>query len=303
MPSIRSLTSLRTCGLLAGMACLHAAAAAGRAELAYGVKDDGTLVSFDTAAPAAVLTGTPVTGLQPGEVVRGLDFRPATGQLYALGSLSRLYTINRTTGAATQVGPAFTDASNGAAATSLNGTSFGFDFNPMIDRIRVVSDADQNLVINPTTGAVQAIATPLDYPAGDPNDAAEENVVHSAYDRNVAGTGATQLYGVDTGLDILVRQANNAGTLTTVGPLGTDVTDLGGFDISGATGTAFLAVRDATQTKSMLWTVNLTSGAGSFVGEIGGGITLTSFAVVPEPTSLAALAAPAVALAARRRRR
>jgi len=47
-----------------------------------------------------------ITGLQAGETVLGFDYRPATGGLYAIGSTSRLYLINGTTGAATQVGSA-----------------------------------------------------------------------------------------------------------------------------------------------------------------------------------------------------
>ena len=45
--------------------------------------------------------------------------------------------------------PAFTPA--------LSGTAFGFDFNPTVDRIRVVSDTGQNLRLNPDTGAVAAV--------------------------------------------------------------------------------------------------------------------------------------------------
>ena len=38
----------------------------------------------------------------------------------------------------------------------LNGTGFGFAFDPVADRIRVVSDSEQNLRINPDTGTVAA---------------------------------------------------------------------------------------------------------------------------------------------------
>jgi hypothetical protein len=113
---------------------------------------------------------------------------------------------------------------------------------------------------------------------------------------------STQLYGIDTGMDILVRQANSAGTLDTVGALGADITDLVGFDISGATGMAFAVSVDADSARSMLWSVNLDTGAASFVGELGGGALLSSFAVVPAP-GVVGLSAPLGLLAARRRRR
>jgi hypothetical protein len=37
----------------------------------------------------------PITGLQPSESIVGIDFRPATGQLFGVGSTSRLYVIDR----------------------------------------------------------------------------------------------------------------------------------------------------------------------------------------------------------------
>src|SRR3712207_4408284 len=73
-----------------------------------------SLVRFDSAAPGTLLgsaTPLPITGLQAGETLQGIDFRPASGQLYALGSTSRLYVVNPTTGAATALGTApFTPA-------------------------------------------------------------------------------------------------------------------------------------------------------------------------------------------------
>ena len=47
-----------------------------------------------------------ITGLQGGEIILGIDFRPLTKQLYALGSTSRLYTLDTRTAVATQVGTA-----------------------------------------------------------------------------------------------------------------------------------------------------------------------------------------------------
>src|SRR3954463_12181569 len=61
---------------------------------AFGVTTANALVRFDTATPGTIISSTPITGLQSGESVLGIDFRPATGDLYALGSTSRLYIIN-----------------------------------------------------------------------------------------------------------------------------------------------------------------------------------------------------------------
>src|SRR5689334_19827920 len=96
------------------------------ADIAYGVTLEQTLIRFDTGSPTNIQMGAAITGLAQNEVIRGIDFRPATWQLYALGSQGNLYTLNTTTGAATQVGSTF--------STPLNGSSFGFDFNPTVDR-------------------------------------------------------------------------------------------------------------------------------------------------------------------------
>lgn len=261
------------------------------AELAFGVTTNQTLVSFNTNAPNAILSGIAISGMMSNEQVRGIDFRPANGMLYALGSFSNLYRIDTATGAATRIG-------NGAGLT-ISGSSFGFDFNPTIDRIRVVSNTGANYVFNPNDGTATQV-TSLFYAPGDANQGMTPNVVASAYNNNFAGATTSQLFGIDTGLDILVRQANSAGTLNTVGALGADITDMVGFDIS-ITGMAFAVSVDAGSARSMLWSINLDTGAATYMGELGGGALLTSFAVVPSP-GVVGLAAPLGLLAARRRR-
>ncbi len=275
-----------------GMATLLGVCGTAQAELAYGVTSNQTLVSFDTGSPAAIQSGLAISGLQTNEQIRGIDFRPANGVLYALGSCNNLYTINTSTGAASLVGS--------GVGLPLNGSSFGFDFNPVIDRIRVVSDAGNNYVLNPDTGAGTQV-TSLFYAGGDANAGMTPNVTSSAYTNSFAGTTSTQLYGIDTGLDILVRQANSAGTLETVGFLGADIVDMAGFDISGTTGMAYAVSIENGATRSVLWSIDLDTGAATMLGEIGGGSILTSFAVVPAP-GVVSLAMP-LALAGLRRRR
>ncbi len=275
-----------------GMATLLGVCGTAQAELAYGVTSNQTLVSFDTGSPVAIQSGLAISGLQNNEQIRGIDFRPANGVLYALGSFNNLYTINTSTGAASLVGT--------GVGLPLNGSSFGFDFNPVIDRIRVVSDAGNNYVLNPDTGAGTQV-TSLFYAGGDANAGMTPNVTSSAYTNSFAGTTSTQLYGIDTGLDILVRQANSAGTLETVGFLGADIVDMAGFDISGTTGMAYAVSIENGATRSVLWSIDLDTGAATMLGEIGGGSILTSFAVVPAP-GVVSLAMP-LALAGLRRRR
>jgi hypothetical protein len=275
--------------LLASVAVSTAAA-----EKIYGVTQDQFLVSWESDAPEALLTGVAVSGLQSNETVVGIDLRPATGVVYALGSFSYLYTLNLETGEATQVGDQF--------STRLSGSSFGFDFNPTVDRIRVVSNTGQNMRLNPNTGGVAAVDAALKYQVGDVNEGTAPNVVSAAYTNNFKGATSTTLYDIDSGLDVLATQIPpNDGGLNTVGSIGTDVTDIGGFDISGATGAAYLVIRDAGLSKSTFWNIDLGTGAATALGEIGGGEIITSMTVVPEPASIMLLAAMGLLVGVRRR--
>lgn len=283
---------MKNVSLFGAIAALALAGTA-QAETVFAVTENQTLISFDSSTPGAILSGAPLWNLASNERVRGIDFRPATGELYALGSFSNLYRLNTTNGMATLVG-SFTP--------TLNGSSFGFDFNPTIDRIRVVSDANQNLVLNPATGAATN-ATALFYAAGDVNQGVDPNVISSAYNNNFVGATTSQLYGLDTGLDILVRQANSAGTLNTVGSLGVDISDQAGFDISGLTGIAYASVQDADLGQSTFWTINLNTGAASLVGAIGGGSQVSAIAVTPTPGAAGVLGLAALSATRRRRSR
>ncbi len=105
------------------------------------------LVRLSTVDTCATEPAVKVTGLQPDESLLGIDVRPATGELYGLGSSSRLYRIDPFTGQATAVGVA-------PFVIPLSGTAFGFDFNPTVDRIRIVSNTGQNLRAHPDLGTV-----------------------------------------------------------------------------------------------------------------------------------------------------
>jgi hypothetical protein len=264
-----------------------------------GLTTANQLITFDSATPGTASLPVAITGLQAGESVLGIDFRPATGALYGLGSTSRLYQINPATGVATQVGS--------AGAFALSGTSFGFDFNPVVDRIRVVSDADQNLRLNPNDGTLTATDTILAFAGADANSGANPLVVAAAYFNNVAGAATTTLYGIDAALDILATQnPPNNGTLNTVGPLGVNTTSLVGFDIESGTNLAFASLTAAGAAVSQLYTLNLATGAATLVGTIGGGVTIADISAtltpVPEPAAWGTLAGGLVLLYLRRRR-
>ena len=136
--------------------------------------------------------------------------------------------------------------------TLLNGGAFGFDFNPTVDRIRVTSDAVENLRLNPDTGTV---TVDVNLNPGNPN------VVGSAYTNNFAGATTTTLYDIDSNLDILaIQNPPNNGTLNTVGSLGLNTSDLVGFDISQQNPTAYASL--TVGGISAFYTINLTSWSG-----------------------------------------
>lgn len=270
-------------------------ASAAHAELIYGVTFDNQLVTFDSATPSTITSGAFLDGLQGGEAVAGIDFRPSTGQLYVLGTSSRLYTADLASGTLTQVGPRF--------APTLNGATFGVGFNPVADRLRITSDTEQNLRVNPITGAVT-----VDTSVTVTDSAANPEINAVAYTNDRPGATTTTLYGLNSENDTLVVSTNpNGGTFTTVGSLGMNVSGTNGFDISGQTGIAYLAAQMTGSTPSTLVTVNLATGATTPIGGIGSNGSITAIralavAPVPEPATFAALGLGLAALARRRRR-
>lgn len=137
---------------VAALAATLSFVASARAELIYAVAQGlgpTSLVTFDSSDPANILDAGTIKGLGPNESVLGIDFRPATGELFALGSSNRLYTVDIANPNALSYGTLTPVGAN--LGIGLNGSNFGFDFNPQIDRIRIVSDTDRNYVANPNT--------------------------------------------------------------------------------------------------------------------------------------------------------
>ena len=221
-----------------------------------GLTATGRVVEFGAGNSQFTSTQRTIRGLQSGERILGLDYRPANGQLYALGSSSRLYTVDLNTNLATAVGGPF--------STLLEGTRFGFDFNPTVDRIRVVSDTDQNLCLNPDTGAVTVDAD-VNYTTGGANP----SVTGVAYTNSVAGATTTTLYGIDTQADTLVRFTSpNDGTLATVGLIG-NLDAESAFEIVPDSNDALAILRRNNVTG--LYRIDLTTGAATLINRVGSG--------------------------------
>lgn len=252
------------------------------------------LVRFNPLSPGSVTTLGPT-----GANLTGIDFRPATGMLYGYdGNL--LYMVNVATGAASF---AF-DVGN----TTGNA---GFDFNPTVDRIRVVDAAGTNLRLNPFDGSTLTDMS-YSYAMGDVNFGRVPSFTAVAYTNpdNDPATGTT-LFGIDQNLGQLIMISNpNGGTVATVGSLGIGIfLAITGFDIVNTMGNlnvGFFSAATTGSAGSQLYSVNLATGAASLVGAVGlsaplQGLALTT--VVPEPGTWAMLAMGLASLAAVARRR
>lgn len=192
-----------------------------------------------------------ITGLAQGETIISIDYRPATGQLYGLGSSSKLYLINENSGMATALGTT-------AFTPQIEGTSSSIDFNPTVDRIRLVSNNGQNLRLHPELGTVAVID-------GSINGVANTKIEASAYTNSFSGATSTQLYNIDYATDKLYLQVPpNDGTLQEVGSLMVDFEGSGGFDIMADSNYA-MAVNNKDN-ESRLYSINLENGKASWVG-------------------------------------
>lgn len=220
--------------------------------VAYAVSASNELLIFNHTAATPTITVKAISGVQAGETILGIDIRPLNGQLYALGSSSRIYTLNTSSGLATQVG-------TGVLTTIIAGTHFGFDFNPSVDRIRIVSNTGQNLRFNPLDATLTV----------DGNISLSSAAVSgAAYTNNFAGAATTVLFDIDAQGDRLYKQdLPNAGTLVDVGPLGVNVEAANGFDIGSTSGIAYGLFTVAGVQK--IYTLNLNTGAATALSTIG----------------------------------
>ncbi len=252
------------------------------------LSDNNTLVAFDSNNPAQV-SSVGLTGING--TLLGIDTRPANGLIYGITTTNNIYSIDPknlgfTLDTNGTLNSAMTPPTVAATLVSTlsepfqGGTVSGVDFNPVPDRLRLVGENDQNFRINVDTGAVILDGT-LAFAANDPNGAVNPNVSAAAYTNSFAGTTSTALYNIDTQLNtLLLQNPPNDGTLVTVGNLGVDFGNLGGFDIvSGMAGeNAAFAVSN-----SMLYSINLTNGQATSMGMIGSnaGLNLQGLAAVP----------------------
>lgn len=216
---------------------------------------------FDSSLPGTLST-TPITGLQAGETIVGIDVRPATGEVIGVGlvgTAGRVYRIDPATGTATQIGTT-------PFAVERVAPTWAVDFNPTVDRIRLTNSLGDSFRVNPLNGALAA--TDTDVTLSKPSAV--------SYDRSTATSAATTLYSIDEVTDTLSTiggpnstPSPNGGVSVPVGPLGVPTdSDLVGFDISPiGEAAAALSVGNVTG----LYTIDLSTGAAKLIAPIGDG--------------------------------
>jgi hypothetical protein len=290
---LRLLSVLVPVVILAGLLSTATAVKAG--PVAY-VLSNNSLIAIDTASPGAASPPVGVTGLNAGDVLVGIDFRPQNGFLYGLGFNSaagtvQLYHVSHRTGQATAVGPSGTFVDGGGTPVPITGTSFGVDFNPTVDRVRVVTDAGQNFRMNPNTGAF--VDGDLGGPAGSVPGLNLDGAINgatatldaAAYTNNQQNATVTTLYTLGAATNqLFIQNPPNAGTQTvpvnvTLNGSALDFTAANGFDIlpgvnvaaSNAVATGAGLAAPTVGGVSGLYTIDLTTGATSLIGPIGDG--------------------------------
>lgn len=267
-----------------------------RKETVWAVTDAAELIRFNAGQPARVLERRPLVGLPAGERLLGIDYRVARGTLYTLSSGGHVYTIDTASGRLARLGQ--------APAIALSGQRFGFDFNPVADRIRVVSDTGMNLRLHPDTGALAAAdpalyaadegargaslgSAPAAVPASVP--ASMPAITAAAYTYNKTNDKLTTNYAIDTAAGTLVMQGSregatpavspNTGRIATVGALGTGPVEDAQFDIADIDNTALAALR--TRGRTRLHLIDLQSGRALPLGTVGEGRALWGMAIEP----------------------
>jgi len=276
-------------------------ARSGHGETIYALASQGAksaIVTFDTATPGTLTT------VVLSSYYDAIDFRPADGRLYVLDAYGNngAGNIRRLTPGSLQPDSFFATFSNNLTT----GFNWGFDFDPVANQARAISETGQNIGNIPVTNSPPntfGTAFPnVAYAAGDPNFGVHPNIVDIAYSNNVPNAVSSILYGIDTGLDVLVTINQTTSAVTTVGPLGFDANAAGGFDISRYTGTAYAVLLPSNSSNSRLYSINLATGGATSLGSIDGGILITGMTVTPEPTTVGLMCLGVALVACARRR-
>jgi hypothetical protein len=248
--SVNALLAVTAATLAVGAA----SGPAGAATIA-GLRNDNYIVWIDTDKKKA----TGWVKLDGGASLIGIDVRPVDGKLYGVTPDGMIVVVDHKTGK--------WERKSQISETLPKGATFTVDFNPVADRMRILSSTGMSYRINVEDGKATVDGS-LKYAEADANKGKQPMVTAGAYSNSFAGTKETALYDIDAANGTFVRQAPpNDGILNTLGKLGTKVNGSVAFDIAadgkgGNTGWLLMG--------STLYTVDIATGATRSVGKIGG---------------------------------
>ena len=229
----------------------HAASAAS----IIGLVDGKTLVWVDPATKK-VTGSADIKGLSK---IVGIDVRPADGSLYALTADGGIYAVDAKSGQATM--------KSKLSETLKAGVSITVDFNPVADRLRILTSEGTSLRVNVDDGKATVDGS-LKFKDGDANAGKTPMVVAGAYTNSAnPKPTATALYNIDAATGSLVTQAPpNDGILNTVGALGVKLDGPTAFNIvvKGEDNAAWLVTGGA------IYTVDLKTGKATAAGKLDG---------------------------------
>lgn len=239
---------------------------AGAGDLIYVLTSANELVLIDSSTPGSPLTARQITGLAEGERLLTLDSRPETGILYGVSTRNYLYRIDGGTATATTI-------DINPFEPVLTGVDLATDFDPVIDRLRVVDGADRNIRLHPDLGRNVAYDTNVAWAAGDPGAGIDPSVVGIASSKNAIGATESVTYVIDSTRDVLATMGRPAdgiagpfgGQLYTVGAIGISFSSVVGFDIA-ENGMAYAMLTEGVVPR--LYTLSLTTGIATVIGNV-----------------------------------
>jgi hypothetical protein len=262
-----SMAAKATYALMAAGFTTTLAAASAQAATLAGLQDGKTIVWIDTAKKK-------VTGwvkLAGGASLIGFDVRPADGKLYGVTPDGAIVVVDAKTGK--------WEKKSQLSETLPKGATFSVDFNPVADRLRILSSAGLSLRVNVEDGKT-IVDGQLKYADADANKGKQPKVIAGAYSNSFAGTKETALYDIDIANWTYVRQAPpNDGILNTLGQVTLETNGTVAFDVwsdgkGGNTGWLL--------TGGMLHMLDIANGATKPVGKITGlNGRITDIAVLP----------------------
>lgn len=250
------------------------------------------LIPHSLGNPSNPSVPIPLTGLAAGETLVDIDFRPMNGLMYGLARNAngqvRLYCISHWNGTATPLTSAAQGlvATDGATPIPVTGT-VGIDFNPAVDRLRIVTSAGLNFRMNPNNGLL--IDGNPNAPGAQPDasiSGGTTRVDSTLYTNNNGLATLTTQYTLDAGSrQLFIQNPPNNGTQVnglpvTAGGNPLNFTQVGGFDVADgvnapssgapvASGTAFAVLQVGGV--NGLYAIELSSGAAQLVGPVGDG--------------------------------